>query len=151
MSSSLKKNPTPRSSSETSSQSQMMSLPMPASTMFLTVSVATPRKFATKIVAFLILPLVYKSASFVSHHAKARPKATGRKEDGPLLGFQSPQTNLAVVQGCLILSERLSRRTISIMPMSRPSVISTTGAEFEPGSSNDITVRCRMLTVCHSA
>jgi hypothetical protein len=27
------------------------------------------------------------------------------------------------------------------MPMSRPSVISTTGADFEPGSSSDMTVQ----------
>jgi hypothetical protein len=32
-------------------------LPMPASTIFLMVSVATPRKLTTRIVAFLILSL----------------------------------------------------------------------------------------------
>src|ERR1700761_2896188 len=124
----------------------MMSFPMPASTIFLTVSVATPRKFAMKIVAFLILPFIDQVNVVVSHHTKiikARPEATGCKEDEPLLGFQSPQTDLAGVQGCLILSERLSARTIPIIPRSRPSVISTTGADFEPGSSNDITVQAR--------
>ena len=91
-------------------------------------------------------PAIYRQINIVvSHHTKikARPEAAGCKEDEPLLGFQSPQTDLAVVQGRLILNERLSGRTIPIMPRSRPSVISTTGADFEPGSSNDITVQAR--------
>ena len=85
-----------------------------------------------------------------------KPRGGGERSNGPLLGFQSPQTDLAVIQGCLILGEGLSRvpNTDSI---SRPSVISTTGADFKPGSSGDITVQGsaegmaggRMRALCH--
>lgn len=54
-SSSLKKKPAPRSSSATSSPSTITSFPIPANTIFLIASVATPRRRTTRIVALLIL------------------------------------------------------------------------------------------------
>ncbi len=52
---SWKKNPAPRSSSDTFSSSMMINLPIPARTIFLIVSVAVPLRFTTRIVAFRIL------------------------------------------------------------------------------------------------
>lgn len=51
----LKKKPQPRSSSLIFSWSTIISFPMPASTIFLIASVATPRSCSTSITAFLIL------------------------------------------------------------------------------------------------
>ena len=55
-SSSRKKNPAPRSSSATSASSTTMSLPIPARTIFLIVSVAVPRSVKTAMVALRMLP-----------------------------------------------------------------------------------------------
>lgn len=52
---SRKKKPAPKSSSCTFSESIMMSLPIPARTIFLISSVATPRKLMTQMQAFRIL------------------------------------------------------------------------------------------------
>jgi len=54
-SSSLKKNPAPRSSSLTISSSTITNFPIPAKTIFFIASVATPRRFTTRMAAFLIL------------------------------------------------------------------------------------------------
>ena len=54
-SSSRKKKPAPRSSSETLSPSEMINLPIPARTMFLIASVATPRSRIMRMVALRIL------------------------------------------------------------------------------------------------
>lgn len=70
-SSSLKKNPAPRSSAETSWSSTMINFPIPAKTMFLIASVATPLRRTTSIVAFRILTRwwVWYYALFWSRYA----------------------------------------------------------------------------------